>query len=186
MRTVNPRTANSNCLVMSSSCSERAIPPAARESEPHRFFDDERRRAGTLAPFFRASLNPMAIACFRLVTVRPDPLFSVPFFRRRIADPTRFDADFPYLAIDHLAVDWCTDCSNKQKRCRSIAQSSLVISTIVRLKPNRSKSRWARAFGCAVHSTTRGAPRSRNHEAAASMSAVATPPLRLGSSTTTS
>jgi hypothetical protein len=44
----------------------------------------------------------MAIACFRLFTVRPDPLLSVPFFRRRIADPTRFDADRPYFAMDHL------------------------------------------------------------------------------------
>ena len=62
----------------------------------YRFFDDD-RRAGTLAPFLRASLNPIAIACFRLVTVRPDPLLSLPFFRRRIADFTRFDAAFPIL-----------------------------------------------------------------------------------------
>ena len=67
----------------------------------HRFFDED-RRAGTFAPFFRASLNPIAIACFRLFTVRPDPLLSEPDFRRRIADSTRFDADFPYLATWHL------------------------------------------------------------------------------------
>jgi hypothetical protein len=41
----------------------------------------------------------MAIACFRLVTFRPDPLFNVPFFRRRIVDSTFFEADFPYFAI---------------------------------------------------------------------------------------
>jgi hypothetical protein len=67
----------------------------------------ERRRAvlrddfrdGTFAPFLRASLSPMAIACLRLVTLRPDPLFSVPFFFRRIADLTVFDAASPYFAM---------------------------------------------------------------------------------------
>jgi hypothetical protein len=55
---------------------------------------------GTFAPFSRASLKPMAIACFRLVTFRPELLLSVPFFRRRIADATVFDAPFPYLAMN--------------------------------------------------------------------------------------
>ena len=41
----------------------------------------------------------MAIACLRLVTFLPDPLFSVPFFFRRIADSTVLDAAFPYFAI---------------------------------------------------------------------------------------
>jgi hypothetical protein len=45
-----------------------------------------------LPPFSRASLNPIAIACLRLVTVRPELLLSVPFFRRLIAEATRFDA----------------------------------------------------------------------------------------------
>src|SRR5262249_32172057 len=58
----------------------------------------EARRGGTFAPFFRASESPMAMACFRLLTVRPLlPLFSVPRFRRRIADATVFCADLPYL-----------------------------------------------------------------------------------------
>jgi hypothetical protein len=61
------------------------------------FLDD--LRAGTFAPFSRASLKPIAIACLRLVTLRPDPLLSVPFFLRRTADATRFDADFPYFAM---------------------------------------------------------------------------------------
>ena len=39
------------------------------------------------------------MACLRLFTFRPEPLFSVPFFRRRIVDVTFFDADLPYLAI---------------------------------------------------------------------------------------
>jgi hypothetical protein len=56
-------------------------------------------RAGTFAPFSRASLSPIAMACLRLVTFRPEPLLSVPFFRRRIAELTCFDADLPYLAI---------------------------------------------------------------------------------------
>jgi len=54
---------------------------------------------GTFAPFFRASDRPIAIACLRLFTVPPlppRPLFRVPFFLRRIALSTRFDADFPY------------------------------------------------------------------------------------------
>jgi uncharacterized protein (DUF1810 family) len=56
-------------------------------------------RAGTFAPFSRASLRPIAIACLRLFTFRPEPLVSVPFFLRRIADRTDFDAPRPYFAI---------------------------------------------------------------------------------------
>jgi hypothetical protein len=44
----------------------------------------------------------MATACFRLFTVRPEPLFSVPFFRLCIADLTLFDADLPYFATGFL------------------------------------------------------------------------------------
>ena len=54
---------------------------------------------GTLAPFSRASLNAIAIACLRLLTRRPDPLFNVPRFLRRIADSTFFEADLPYFAM---------------------------------------------------------------------------------------
>jgi hypothetical protein len=54
-------------------------------------------RDGTFPPFSRASLNPIAIACLRLVTFRPEPLLSVPFFVRLIADSTRFEADRPYF-----------------------------------------------------------------------------------------
>jgi hypothetical protein len=59
--------------------------------------DDLRR--GTFAPFFLASFRAMAIACFRLFTLRPEPLFSVPFFLRRIVDSTFFEADLPYFAM---------------------------------------------------------------------------------------
>jgi hypothetical protein len=58
------------------------------------FFD------GTFAPFSRASDNPIAIACLRLFTVLPlRPLFSDPFFRRRMALSTVLFAFFEYLAI---------------------------------------------------------------------------------------
>ena len=66
----------------------------------YRFFvEREDLRRGTFAPFFRASLNPIAMACFRLLTLLPEPLLSVPFFRRCIADLTVFDADLPYFAM---------------------------------------------------------------------------------------
>jgi len=54
---------------------------------------------GTLAPFFRASDSPIAIACLRLFTVRPLPDLRVPFLRRRIALATRLDAAGPYLRL---------------------------------------------------------------------------------------
>src|SRR5580704_8004252 len=55
---------------------------------------------GTLAPFFRASESPIAIACLRLFTTPPLPPFperSVPFFSRRTALSTLLPAAFPYL-----------------------------------------------------------------------------------------
>jgi len=55
---------------------------------------------GTLAPFFLASDNPIAIACFLLVTFRPLPDLSVPLFLLRIARFTEFCAFFEYFAID--------------------------------------------------------------------------------------
>jgi hypothetical protein len=60
---------------------------------------------GTFPPFFRDSLRAIAIACLRLFTLRPDPLLSVPLFRRRIADFTFLDADFPYFAITPPSPD---------------------------------------------------------------------------------
>jgi hypothetical protein len=58
---------------------------------------------GTLAPERRASDNPMAIACFRLLTFFPDrPLLSVPFLRSCMALFTFWDAFFPYFAIVNL------------------------------------------------------------------------------------
>jgi hypothetical protein len=63
----------------------------------------DRDAGGTFAPFFLASLRPMAIACLRLFTFPPDPLSRVPFFRRRMADSTLFDADLLYVAIGYFS-----------------------------------------------------------------------------------
>src|SRR5439155_9929481 len=74
------------------------------------FFRPALRLRGTLAPARRASLNPIAIACLRLVTFFPErPDRSVPCLRSRITRSTFFDAFGPYLrlprrffAIHHL------------------------------------------------------------------------------------
>jgi len=42
------------------------------------------------------------MACFRLSTFHPEPLLSVPFFLRCIADLTRLPAALPYLAMGHV------------------------------------------------------------------------------------
>lgn len=58
------------------------------------------RLRGTLAPFFRASESPIAIACFRLVTRPPRPPLPerrVPRFSRRMALSTLLPAALPYL-----------------------------------------------------------------------------------------
>jgi hypothetical protein len=75
---------------------------------PERFRD--RDSGGTFAPFFRASLSPMAIACLRLFTFPPDPLSRVPVFRRRMADSTLFDADLLYLAIGYFSAMLNAEC----------------------------------------------------------------------------
>src|SRR5256885_1801789 len=54
---------------------------------------------GTLPPFSRALLRPMAIACFLLFTFAPLPLFSSPLFRSFIAFSTSFPAFSPYFGI---------------------------------------------------------------------------------------
>lgn len=57
---------------------------------------------GTLAPFFRASESPMAIACRRLFTFPPCPFVprrSVPFLRRRMALSTLRLALGPYFRL---------------------------------------------------------------------------------------
>jgi len=59
-------------------------------------------RAGTLPPARRASDRPIAMACLRLLTFWPEPLFSVPRLRSRIARAT-FCLDFaPYRVAMRL------------------------------------------------------------------------------------
>jgi hypothetical protein len=54
---------------------------------------------GTFAPFLRASERPIAIACLRLLTFAPLPLFSVPDFLLFIALLTVLCAFLEYLAM---------------------------------------------------------------------------------------
>ena len=66
------------------------------------FFD---RFFGTLAPFFRASERPIAIACFLLLTFLPDlPLLRVPPLRFFMARPTFFAAPLEYFLFAFLAI----------------------------------------------------------------------------------
>jgi hypothetical protein len=60
---------------------------------------------GTFAPFSLASESPIAIACFRLLTFPPLPLFNVPFFLRRIADLTVSCDFFEYFAIGFFILN---------------------------------------------------------------------------------
>jgi hypothetical protein len=88
-------------------CKERPVYPRA-----FRFvFPAVRRPAvffGTFWPAARASERPIAIACLRLFTVRPDrPLFNVPALRFFIARSTLLEAFFEYLrAMTLLLVAW--------------------------------------------------------------------------------
>jgi hypothetical protein len=69
---------------------------------------------GAFAPFFRASLKPMAIACLRLFTLPPLPPFPdlrVPRFFLRIALSTVLPAFFEYLAISNF--DFVSENSKK-------------------------------------------------------------------------
>jgi hypothetical protein len=67
--------------------------------EALRFFDFFADfRDGTFLPSRRASDSPIAIACFRLLTLRPErPLFNVPALRFFMARPTLADAFLEYL-----------------------------------------------------------------------------------------
>src|SRR5882762_7951687 len=72
---------------------------------------------GTLAPFSRASDNPIAIACLRLVTLPPLPALPerrVPFFLRRMALATVLPAALPYLLPDFFlpAIEFFFFCSS--------------------------------------------------------------------------
>jgi hypothetical protein len=63
-----------------------------------RDYDFPARFFGTLAPFFRASESPIAIACFLLLTFRPEvPLLSVPALRFFMARLTLSAASLEYF-----------------------------------------------------------------------------------------
>jgi hypothetical protein len=84
-----------------------------------RFFE---ARFGTLAPLLRACDNPIAIACLRLLTLRPDrPLLSVPLLRSLIARPTLADAFLEYLrAMATLPFKGGNRHVRRRFRCASI------------------------------------------------------------------
>jgi hypothetical protein len=92
---------------------------------------------GTRAPFSRASESPIAIACLRLVTVRPFPpprlpLFSVPALRRLIALSTVLLAPRLYLRppdrpdVDLVAI-WppCSGLRPAAARVRHLCASAV-------------------------------------------------------------
>src|ERR1700754_3260566 len=56
--------------------------------------------AGTLSPSRRASERPMAMACLRLVSFRPELEGRVPRFFSPLTFSTFFDAFLPYLRPD--------------------------------------------------------------------------------------
>jgi hypothetical protein len=75
-----------------------------RDEDADFFREDEAFLRGTLAPARRASLSPIAIACFRLVTFLPDPERRVPCLRSCITFFTFCCALRPYFAIVTLLV----------------------------------------------------------------------------------
>lgn len=71
------------------------------------FFEDV-FRAGTFAPAARASEIPIAMACFRLLTFRPDPpLFNLPSPNSCMTFETFFCAFAPYAAICDASLCTC-------------------------------------------------------------------------------
>jgi hypothetical protein len=74
--------------------------PARDRFRPLELLRELERLRGTFAPDRRASLKPIAIACFRLVTLRPElPDRSVPCFRSCITLRTFSPAFLPYFAM---------------------------------------------------------------------------------------
>lgn len=71
-------------------------------------FFDEDLREGTLSPSARASEMPMAMACLRLFTFCPDPLFNFPEPYSCITFETFFCALAPYVAMESsLCTRYC-------------------------------------------------------------------------------
>lgn len=81
---------------------------------------------GTFAPFSLASDNPIAIACLRLVTFFPVPVFSDPSFFLCMARFTLPPAPFEYFAITFILIP------NKTKKlCRCCIAFSLHLSVML-------------------------------------------------------
>jgi hypothetical protein len=108
-----------------------------------RLEDDFPLARGTLAPFFRASERPIAIACSRLFTLPPRPPFpirSVPLFRRRIALSTRLLAALPYFrAVDFRAVDFRA-VDFRAVDLRDADFFAAIMSSIVGMNPNTAEA----------------------------------------------
>jgi hypothetical protein len=101
---------------------------------------------GTLAPFFRASERPMAIACFLLFTAPPFPPLpdrKVPRFLRRIALRTVLAAAFPYLAIfsPFVSASIRTDSTSNTVFCRSAGHCNSGAGTIDGIVPVRTQKK---------------------------------------------
>jgi hypothetical protein len=70
---------------------------------------------GTLAPVLRASDNPIAIACFLLLTFLPDrPLRKVPDLRFFMARPTLLAAAFEYFRFFAFFAFFAILCSSRR------------------------------------------------------------------------
>jgi hypothetical protein len=67
------------------------------------------RLRGVFSPFSLASFIPIAIACLRLVTLRPPRVVSLPCLRRRIALPTVALAFLLYFLPDDFRLDLRAD-----------------------------------------------------------------------------
>src|SRR5215467_10119260 len=109
------------------------VVPSSGVRELGRYF--ERFRDGTLSPSFRASERPIAIACFRLVTLPPlppRPLRSVPSFMRRIVLSTRFPAAFPYRRVLFVLVAMI--CSSRVKRPELTSRGPLQVAFQIRAR----------------------------------------------------
>jgi hypothetical protein len=77
------------------------------------------RRFGTFAPERRASERPIAMACLRLVTLRPErPLRSVPRLRSRMTFSTFFDAFLLYFLAISIPSDNRVARSKQHEPCQ--------------------------------------------------------------------
>jgi hypothetical protein len=90
---------------------------------PPLFFEDALPfgAGGTLPPSRRASERPMAMACLRLVTFFPEPLFSVPRFNLCISVSTLSCALLPYFVAMHMFL--CKDKAHVTHRRTSSARA---------------------------------------------------------------